>query len=444
MADADAALHRFVTAAVARDVPTLLAVLLPEALLAVRNLGLEGAGPLRDYTIVERQEADVEASHTVRFEADETFFLRLRWRRLGDAWKLAGAERAADPTAEAAPAPTLPVDLSWLGARTEWGVRAPLTPLGLPLANLAVGRYGDVPEVSDHATQRPRGAEPRPGVPAMGYTVRQQAEVWSPDASKLYEEAIQRRWRPATDLPWEALTPLPDDIEAAWCQLCTALSERAVVAADAPAAWESRISYDFLEVKLWLATQTFDAARHAEAFRKRALANGGGLGVQSPGEAARAVLEAQSFSELSLLLHVLLSSETLWWLQIGALAAPGPLEAALCGRAMQDVGRWLAFGVSRLRFLLERQPERADELHTYLTKAEGLLAYDDQRDGALNDALVLLLSGPERDPIAGAARRRRLRQRMIERYLGRLAAAGLPERRERLSHRFAASAETPA
>ena len=47
--------------------------------------------------------------------------------------------------------------------------------------------------------------------------------------------------------------------------------------------WLKQISYGFHEVKLYLATQVFDHARHVEAFRKRALANGGGLGVQTPG-----------------------------------------------------------------------------------------------------------------------------------------------------------------
>ena len=47
--------------------------------------------------------------------------------------------------------------------------------------------------------------------------------------------------------------------------------------------WLKDISYGYHEVKLYLATQAFDHARHVEAFRKRALANGGGLGRAGAG-----------------------------------------------------------------------------------------------------------------------------------------------------------------
>lgn len=439
---AEEALHRFVRAAVAQDIPTLLSTILPEAMMAIMGLGLQSAGPLQSYDVVGRTQEGDRVVFTARFVADETFLLRLDWKEVGGAWKVAGAARATEEApgrpvsafAEMIP----PLDLSWLAAKSEWGVRAPLGPHGLTLESISVGSYGEVPERSAHMTQRPRGAEPIPGVAGMGYTVLEKAEVWSPAAAALYEEAIQRRWRPANDIPWDTLAPLPDDVEAAMCQLCTSLSERAFVANDAPAAWESRISYDFLEVKLYLATQIFDAGRHVEVFRKRALANGGGLAVQTPGQAIRVVLEAQGYSEMSLALHVLLATQTLMLLWAAHSVAHNPAEEFIFRLCQQDVGRWLSYGVSHLRYLVEQRPDRVPELHKYLDKAEGMVAFDDARDTPLNEAMAVLLGNGRAGAPAGAARWRRLKGRMVGQYLRRLAGGGIPDRRARLDPRLAA------
>ena len=437
---AEGALHRFIAAATAQDIPTLLSTILPEALMGIMGLNLQSAGPLRSYEVLSRSEEDGTTVFTTRFVADETFLLRLEWKEVGGVWKVAGAARASEADAGrpvSAFAQIVPqLDLSWLQAKSEWGVRGTPGPHGLTLESINIGSYGDVPERSTHTTQRPRGAEAMPGVPSMGYTILDKTEVWSPVAAALYEEAIQRRWRPANDIPWDTLAPLPDDVEAAMCQLCTSLSERAFVANDAPAGWESQISYDFLEVKLYLATQIFDAGRHVEVFRKRALANGGGLGVQTPGQAIRAVLEAQSYSEMSLALHVLMSTQTLMMLRAAHSVAHSPAEALMFRLCQQDVGRWLTYGVSHLRYLVEQRPDRVPELHKYLDKAEGMLAFDDAKDVPLNEAMAVLLGGGRDGAAEGAARWRQLKMRMIEEYLRRLAAGGIPDRRGRLDQRW--------
>ena len=116
----------------------------------------------------------------------------------------------------------------------------------------------------------------------------------------LYEEAIQRQWSSATDIPWETIEPLPDDIERAMCQMCTFLTEVEFIAGDAPGQWMPKINSEYHEVKLFLLTQINDEARHLDVFRKRALANGGGLLEESVnGPALRIILEAQDFTEMS-------------------------------------------------------------------------------------------------------------------------------------------------
>ena len=94
------------------------------------------------------------------------------------------------------------------------------------------------PELLDESpnqTQRTRGAIPRSGVPQYSaYTFRDKKEVWGYNLTKLYQEAVSRQWSSATDIPWETLRPLPDDIEAAQCQLATFFAQVEFVAADVP------------------------------------------------------------------------------------------------------------------------------------------------------------------------------------------------------------------
>jgi hypothetical protein len=435
------ALDRFLQAALAGDIPTLLGTLLPEALAAIQGLGLQSAGPIQGWQVVARNRDGGLESVDVRFQADEPLALRFGWREVGGGWKLAKAARlSGSETPPPGPMEALlgPPDLTWLDARTEWGVRPTIGAGGLTLEAVNIGSYGVVPETAATATQKPRGAEPGRGVPAMGFSILDRAEVWSPAAAVLYEEAIQRRWRPSTDIPWDTIAPLPDLIEGAVCQVCTSLSERACVANDAPASWEHHIAYDFHEVKLYLASQIFDAARHVEVFRKRALVNGGGLGVQTPGQLIRLVLEAQSFSEMSLHLHITLATQTQMLLRALASVAHNPAEAAICAFAVQDVTRWLAFGMTHLRELLTAHPERRAEFHTYLDKSEGLLATDMERDAPLNEAMALLLGGAVENARAGAARWRAYHAQALRGYLARLAWAGLDGRAARLDPRLAA------
>src|SRR5581483_3869834 len=124
------------------------------------------------------------------------------------------------------------VDLSWMQVPTEWNTRARPTKHGLTLEAINIGKYGEVPDTWPYQTEMPRGAVPIPGVEGMGYSIFEKQEVWSDACARLYEEAIQRRWRPATDVPWTSIEPLPDDLERAICQICTHLSEKAQVEAD--------------------------------------------------------------------------------------------------------------------------------------------------------------------------------------------------------------------
>ena len=326
-------------------------------------------------------------------------------------------------------APTL--DLSWMNVPAEWGVRARPDKRGLTIEAINVGTYGEVPEVWEHQTEMPRGAVPIPDVESMGYSIYQKQEVWSENAASLYEEGIQRRWRPATDVPWDTMEPLPDDIERAVCQLCTHLSEKAQLEADVLARWLPEISYGYHEVKLYLAATISECGRHADVFRKRALANGGGLGIQSPGWGFRSIVDARNYSEMVVIQMVLHDGFTLAQLASGEAFAHNGAEKLIFRLAMQDKARHVAYGIGHLKHVLIHRPNRRQEMQRYLEKGESGLIVDD-RDTPTREALAILLGGGKERIHEGFRRLEDMRRRQVLDYLRRLEWATLEEHAERL------------
>ena len=339
--------------------------------------------------------------------------------------------------------PRIPPDLTWMQSPTEWGVRA--TPAdaehGLTVADVMVGTYGEVPDVWTDRTEIARGSHPADGIiEDMGYTIFEKAIAWAPSVPDLYEEAIRDRWAAATDLGWRSLEALPEDAERAICQLMTEQSERAYAQAVVLGRWLPEISYGFVELKLFLGSAIYDLARHAEAFRKRALANGGGLGLQAPTDLMRGASEARSFPELAAYLFVQDSAMLAFFGEAGALAR-NQLERDLYALVARDRARLMRYQIERLASYLEAYPDRRVEQHLYLRKAEIRMGRE-WRDPAVREPLALLLGGGRDGMARGEAALFALRRRQVEAYLANLDAAGF-ERAPRLHAELRAYVEPP-
>jgi hypothetical protein len=327
------------------------------------------------------------------------------------------------------------LDLSWLSAATE---RAPAVrpgKRGLTLDEINVGAYGDVPAQSRAANMRPRGALARSGVPATGYYIADAASVWSQNATMLYEEAVQRQWSSASDIPWDELQPLPDRIERAMCQLATFLTEVEFIAGDTPAQWLPKISNDHFETKLFLATQIMDEARHLDVFRKRALANGGGLLKASPSTNLRTIINARDFTEMSSIMHVQAEGFVQSMFRMGELVANNDVEKRMFRLCAQDESRHLGFGVMHLKFVLEVDPARREEVHSYFDEAERTDPHHGTFGQAVAEALIVLLGKGDVDE--GSRRFLALQRRQANEYMHRLQVAGLGDRRQRMDPNIA-------
>ena len=325
-----------------------------------------------------------------------------------------------------------PVDLSWLDLDQTWGMNAKPGKRGLTLDEVNIGPYGPPESDEAEATFRARGAAKRDGVPRLGYYTGTKADVWSDNATMLYEEAVQRQWSSATDIPWETLEPLNDDIERAMCQLCTFLTEVEFIAGDTPGQWVPRVSNEHFETKLFLCSQIMDEARHLDVFRKRALANGGGLLQSSPTSSLRTLINAKDFTEMSVLMHVQAEGFIQSMFRMGELIAQNNAEKRIFRLCAQDESRHLGYGVMHLKYVLEHEPERREEIHSYLDEAESA----DPETGTFGinvaESLIVLLAGGRDNPDEGFNKFMALRKRQVNEYIHRLQVAGLGDRVDRM------------
>jgi hypothetical protein len=329
---------------------------------------------------------------------------------------------------------TATLDLSWLDLETAWGVRAKPGRRGLTLEEIEIGPYAPVAESTDNQSLRPRGAVPRTAVPRIGRPYTSKTEVWSANAAMLYEEAVQRQWSSATDIPWETVEPLPDDIERAMCQLCTFLTEVEFIAGDTPGMWLPEVNSEYHEVKLFLLSQIMDEARHLEVFRKRAFVNGGGLLSAGPGLGLRTILESKNYSEMSALMHVLAEGFIQSVFRMGEYIAQNEAEKKIFRLCAQDESRHVAYGVMHLKYLNDHEPERHEEIHYYLDRAEGVFSFEDSpAANDLSEALAILMGGGIRNLDRGVQMAMAVRKRQVNEYMHRLEVAGFGDRRDRMN-----------
>jgi hypothetical protein len=258
------------------------------------------------------------------------------------------------------------------------------------------------------------------------YILNEMAEVWSENAASLYDEAVVRQWNSVTDIPWDKLEKLPDDIEKSVCQMCTGLTEVEFVAGDMAAQWMCKINHDFHEVKLFLATQIMDEARHLDVFRKRALANGGGLLSASPAtqNLLGAILTAKDYTTASALMHIFGEGFVLTMFRQGEFLAPTEVEKTIFRLCMQDESRHVAYGVKHLQYLLERHPEREVEINKILDMGEQAI-FALTVEPQTSEPRAILAGGGLENIELGMARMAFIYRKQVSEYLRRLKVAGL-------------------
>ncbi len=319
-------------------------------------------------------------------------------------------------------------DLGWMQVNSEWGVRATPGKRGLTLDDINVGSYGVIPkDTSDSLSFAPRGADFDPAeLPDMGYELNTDAEAWAQNMSGLYEEAVARQWSSTRDVPWHTLEPLPKDMEHAMSQVCTFLTEVEFVAGDVPGWWLNKVNNAYHETKLFMATQIMDEARHLEVFRKRALANGGGLGKCPPEveEGLKYIHDLRSFPQMLARMNLFGEGRVLTLFRLGELIAQNEVEKTIFRLCAQDESRHLAFGCLQLRYLIQEDPDRIEEIQEALDVAEQRTMELGSTPEQVEPFLILLGGGVEHMD-KGQEKFAFIRKKMVQEYLQRCHSIGI-------------------
>ncbi|MEX2238806.1 MAG: ferritin-like domain-containing protein [Dehalococcoidia bacterium] len=339
------------------------------------------------------------------------------------------------------------LDLSWLENLTgKEGMRAVPGRRGLTIDEINQGSYGEIPEVTTNRTGRIRGATHRPDSPRYSNLWAEKNASWSAAAGLLYEEAVARQWSSAVDVPWAELPEIGEDLELAMSQLMTFLTQVEFIAGDVPGQYAANISPEFMEVGLFLATQIMDEARHLDVFRKRALANG--VGLLQAGNGAIGLMQSQDFTEMTATLHLVGEGFVQSLFRMGEMFAQTEVDKKMFRLAAQDESRHVAFGVMHMKHVLEQEPERREEIHSYLDRQEGLLGQGSTQagltgGGPTGESMAILLGGGK-DEIRleeGYRKLSAIRKRQITEYMNRLEVVGLGDRRQRMAPQMRAVLE---
>lgn len=331
------------------------------------------------------------------------------------------------------------LDLSWLDQpAAERGLRVTGGKRGLTLEDIATSSIGEIPTTTRNQSGRMRGAAPRSDQQRTQKHYNTKAAVWSESAMLLYEEAVQRQWSSATDIPWADMPELPEEMELAMSQLCTFLTQVEFIAGDVPGMYAPNVSGEYFEIGMFLASQIMDEARHLDVFRKRALANGIGLLKAGPG--AIGLLIAQDFTEMASTLHLVGEGFVQSMFRMGEMFAQTEVDKRMFRLAAQDESRHVAFGVMHMKYVMETEPERRDEIHTYLDRMEGNLGAGSTQagltgGGETGEALAILLGGgtSEAQLREGYGKLLAIRKRQVNEYMHRLEVVGLGDRRQRMN-----------
>jgi hypothetical protein len=309
----------------------------------------------------------------------------------------------------------LPDTSSW--GTPDWGIKVlPQAGKGLVMRDCMVGRAGEVPDVaSKHTGVAQRGSVVDPNTPDFGFPIRDKKLVWADNIAELYEQGKAGQWDATTDIPWDDLPELPDELEQAVCQVMTFLIQNEYLAMYLPAKFMHQIDPQFTEVVLFLATQVMDEARHAEVFTKRALANGGGLQYVSAAEewSVRSLLSQDNYSNGSFLMHVLGEGTFMELLMFLEEIAPDPVTGKTFKLARQDEGRHVGYGISHFSYHIEQDPTIMDQL---LAAAEERTMFLQQASGSSPFVLkaMMTLAGGGTHPEQLAKGRDRVRELYAE------------------------------
>jgi hypothetical protein len=214
-------------------------------------------------------------------------------------------------------------------------------------------------------------------------------------------------------------------VEKAICQLATVYSSNALAEQKIIAKWLEPIAYGFHDVMFFLGTQVYDAGHKVEVFRKRAMANGGGLGQAPLGTLYRGWYGCLKFTQMILAVDVVYKSYEVSLFEAYQDFAQTDADAKMFEYLARDSRRHLEYGKRHLLWYLQHKPDARTFVTRWLDIAENSLAAELRFSPTEREALVLLLGGGMESLTAGVEKLKSLRQKQLRDYVALLDSVGI-------------------
>ncbi len=184
--------------------------------------------------------------------------------------------------------------------------------------------------------------------------------------------------------------------------------------------------YGYHEVKNFLATEAYDAARHTEAFRRRATYGRGVLGLESAGVLNRRLLEIRGgWTEAALGLYLIRGTLTQLLDRYGEAYANNAVDKKLFRLALQDKARHMTYGMTHLKYAIDH---KGSGYGLGLKKSLVGIEYEivkEMEDPVLWKALAILLGGGLDHIETGMAAVKQVQRQYLEQCLQRMQAVGI-------------------
>src|SRR5271169_969405 len=178
--------------------------------------------------------------------------------------------------------------------------------------------------------------------------------------------------------------------------------------------------------------QAMDEARHAEVFRKRALTTGWGLMAASPMNemALKHLRDADSFSEMSVALHLVAEGNVLTMFRFSEYLSPTDVDKKIFRLVMQDEARHVGYGMQHFKYVLEHFPEKREVLHAHLDEAENI-SFAGAAATELTESFIILAGGglKKENIQKGVKVTSQFQLKQMEEHFERLDKCGMPERK---------------
>src|SRR5207247_7132236 len=128
----------------------------------------------------------------------------------------------------------------------------------------------------------------------------------------------------------------------------------------------------------------------------------------------------RDFTEMSSIMHVQAEGFVQSMFRMGEMVANNDIEKRMFRLCAQDESRHLGFGVMHLKYVLETEPERREEIHGYFDEAE---AGNDPENGtfgqAVAESLIILLGNGKDHFDEGVSKLLALQKRQANEYMQR-------------------------